>query len=74
MNTKAKRSTKSTSKPKTGTQASDRGDTREEMIAEAAYLRAAARDFQGNDCLGDWLEAEKEVDAQLAEKSKSRTK
>jgi hypothetical protein len=40
-------------------------DQRRSMIAEAAYLRAAQRDFKG-DPVADWLDSEREVDALLA--------
>lgn len=36
---------------------------REQMIAEAAYFKALNRDFQGDYCVEDWLEAEAEIDA-----------
>jgi hypothetical protein len=36
------------------------------MIAEAAYFRAQSRDFQPGHEVEDWLEAEAEVDRQLA--------
>ena len=36
---------------------------RDQMIAEAAYFKALNRDFQGDYCVEDWLEAEKEIDA-----------
>ena len=39
---------------------------REELIAEAAYLRAASRGFEPGHELDDWLAAEKMVDACLA--------
>jgi len=35
------------------------------MIAEAAYLIAEARDFQGGSAEQDWLQAEQSVDAQI---------
>ena len=35
---------------------------RKQMIAEAAYLKALSRDFQGDCCVEDWLEAETEID------------
>lgn len=35
---------------------------REQMIAETAYFKALNREFQGDFCVEDWLEAEKEVD------------
>ena len=38
---------------------------RHDMIAEAAYYRALARDFQGGDSSEDWLAAEAEIDAIL---------
>jgi hypothetical protein len=38
---------------------------RHELIAEAAYLRAAARGFHGGDPTADWLEAEREIDDRL---------
>lgn len=36
------------------------------MIAEAAYYRAVKRGFVGGDTVNDWLEAQAEVDAELA--------
>lgn len=36
---------------------------RKQMIAEAAYFKALSRDFQGDYCVEDWLEAETEIDA-----------
>jgi len=36
------------------------------MIAEAAYLIAEQRGFQGEAALDDWLQAEADVDARLA--------
>jgi hypothetical protein len=36
------------------------------MIAESAFLRAAARDFSGGDPVADWLASEREVDALLS--------
>ena len=39
---------------------------RQELIAEAAYLRAASRGFAPGHDLDDWLAAEKMVDACLA--------
>jgi len=38
---------------------------RYEMIAEAAYFRAADRDFAPGQEIGDWLAAEKEVEQLL---------
>jgi hypothetical protein len=38
---------------------------REELIAEAAYLRAASRGFEPGHELEDWLAAEKMVDASM---------
>jgi hypothetical protein len=40
-------------------------EERRRMIAEAAYLRAEARGFQGGDPVQDWLEAEQEIDIRL---------
>ena len=40
-------------------------ENREQMIAEAAYFNALNRDFEGDDCLNDWLEAEKEINTSL---------
>ena len=40
-------------------------DERMRMIAEAAYLRAERRGFNGGNELDDWLEAEAEIDARL---------
>ncbi len=42
-------------------------ETRRQMIAEVAYLRAEARGFSGGDPQQDWLEAEKEVNRRLLE-------
>lgn len=38
---------------------------RKQMIEEAAYFKALNRDFQGDYCVEDWLEAETEVDEYL---------
>jgi hypothetical protein len=43
--------------------------SRDELVAEAAYLRAAARGFEPGHELEDWLAAEKMVDARLAAES-----
>jgi hypothetical protein len=40
-------------------------EERRQMIAQAAYLRAEARAFQGGSAEEDWLAAEAEIDAQL---------
>ena len=37
-------------------------ELRDQMIAEAAYFKALNRDFQGDYCVEDWLEAETEID------------
>lgn len=39
---------------------------RKQMIAKAAYFKALNRDFQGDYCVEDWLEAETEIDALIA--------
>lgn len=44
-------------------------EARYRMIAEAAYLRAEQRGFNGGDPLDDWLTAEREVDLLLAERA-----
>jgi len=36
-------------------------EERQRLIAEAAYLRAAARGFEGGDPVQDWLAAEREI-------------
>ncbi len=41
-------------------------DQRHAMIAETAYLRAAARGFRGGDPVADWLASERDVDALLS--------
>ena len=41
-------------------------EQRRQMIAEAAYFRAERRGFSGGDPIADWLEAEAEVDTNLA--------
>ena len=43
-------------------------DERQRMIAEAAYLIAEQRNFQGDLAFDDWLQAEAEVDALFVEK------
>lgn len=40
-------------------------ELRHQMIAEAAFLQAEKRGFQGGDPVSDWLEAEKSVDRSL---------
>lgn len=42
---------------------------RHRRIAEAAYLRAAARNFVGGDPVQDWLEAERDLDASIDNES-----
>lgn len=44
-------------------------EVRYRMIAEAAYLRAEQRGFNGGDPLDDWLTAEREVDLLLTERA-----
>ncbi len=41
-------------------------DQRHAMIAESAYLRAAARGFSGGDPVADWLASERDVEALLS--------
>lgn len=41
-------------------------EQRHALIAESAYLRAAARGFTGGDPMADWLASEREVDALLS--------
>lgn len=41
------------------------------MIADAAYYRAEKRHFVGGDPHEDWLQAEAEIDAQLAKRTLS---
>lgn len=48
-------------------------EIRYRMIAEAAYLRAEQRGFNGGDPLDDWLTAEREVDLLLAERTTQAT-
>ena len=43
------------------------GEDRQQLIAEAAYLRAERRGFQPGQELEDWLAAELEIDALLGE-------
>lgn len=40
-------------------------EQRRQMIAEAAYFRAERRGFGGGDAVGDWIEAETEIDKRL---------
>jgi hypothetical protein len=50
-------------------------DERLAMIAEAAYFRAERRGFQGGaaEATRDWLEAEAEIDAWLAQRDSEPT-
>lgn len=48
-------------------------DQRRDLIAQAAYLRAEKRGFNGGDPVEDWLAAEKEVDTKLASEHKTHT-
>jgi Protein of unknown function (DUF2934) len=41
------------------------------MVAEAAYYRARQRDFAAGDEVADWLQAERDVDAQLAREGRT---
>lgn len=41
-------------------------EERQRLIAEAAYLIAEQRGFQGDRALDDWLQAEVEVDARYS--------
>ncbi|MEO8463922.1 MAG: DUF2934 domain-containing protein [Gammaproteobacteria bacterium] len=38
-------------------------EQREHMIAEAAYYIAEHREFQGNDPVSDWLQAQTDIDS-----------
>ncbi len=40
---------------------------RHRLISQAAYLRAKQRDFAAGHEVEDWLAAEREIDAQLAQ-------
>ncbi|MDH5299925.1 MAG: DUF2934 domain-containing protein [Gammaproteobacteria bacterium] len=64
---KARRATttKSTSKATKKT-ASVSGMQREQMIRDAAYFRAQSRGFVGGNPMQDWLDAEAEIDSQIA--------
>ena len=61
----------STRKPRTKLSAQTQQispDLRQQMISEAAYLRAEQRGFSPADPLDDWLAAEREVDLLLGER------
>jgi hypothetical protein len=63
-----KKVVKKTAKKKTTARASAKtieASARQEMIAQAAYLRSESQGFLG-DAEADWLAAEAEVDARLA--------
>jgi hypothetical protein len=45
---------------------------RDQMIATAAYFRAANRQFEPGHELEDWLSAEREIDALLTQPVQSR--
>ena len=53
--------------PSRMTTSSISADKRHAMIAENAYLRAAARGFRGGDPVADWLASERDVDALLSD-------
>jgi len=42
-------------------------EQRYRLIAEAAFLKAERRGFEGGDTLQDWLEAEQEVESSLTD-------
>jgi hypothetical protein len=46
----------------TGEPQNEDAETRQRMIAEAAYYRAQRRGFRDGDTMHDWLEAEAEID------------
>ena len=48
------------------------GEQRLALIAEAAYLKAERRGFAGGSELEDWLQAEAEVDGNLAGQTSTR--
>jgi DUF2934 family protein len=47
-------------------------DERRRLIAEAAYLKAESRGFQGGSPDRDWLDAESEIDAMLLRGGEAR--
>jgi hypothetical protein len=59
--------------PVPGQHGGHRPRIRQQMIAEAAYLRAEQRGFSAGDPLDDWLAAEREVDLLLAERASQLT-
>jgi hypothetical protein len=63
---KAQSSTKQSSGDPSSTQQSVKQEDKHRLIAEAAYYIAERRGFQGDMVLEDWLQAEKEVNAQSA--------
>lgn len=69
----AKRTTKSNKTRKT-TSPEVTPEQRHQLIAEAAYLRAEARGFGGEDPISDWLAAEQEIDGRLAEQAQGSSK
>jgi hypothetical protein len=48
-------------------------ESREARIAEAAYWRAERRGFTAGYELDDWLEAEREIDRELAARTGERS-
>lgn len=72
-NSKPPRKTRLTTKKKTTKSAKGKSNVssvvhpelRKEMIEDAAYFKALNRDFQGDYCEEDWLEAEAEIDASI---------
>ena len=47
-------------------------EKRQQMIAEAAYYRAASRGFCGGDPMTDWLESEAEIDLLLVQQNDAK--
>lgn len=44
-------------------------EERSRMVAEAAYYMAQRRGFEGGDPVGDWIEAERQVEETLRKRS-----
>lgn len=60
-----KKKTKKTAKAKSSKLNVVHPKIRKQMIKEAAYFKALNREFEGDSCVEDWLEAEGEIDTAI---------
>lgn len=63
--TTQKKKAKKTTKAKSSKPSVLHPKIRKQMIKEAAYFKALNREFEGDSCIEDWLEAEEEIDTAI---------